>query len=137
MNTAYLKAFHSYQDDLLWNRDIDSIDKRIEMWLSSDECKAFSAPRVFSLPSDALRADAEILQTERVRTLESMSIAGKRARTAEEQRVSSEACRILRERFIGSSPLHIDTYDDDYIIRNFFFEWSLIKYDFRFRKMPQ
>jgi len=101
MSTAYLKAFHSYQDDLLWNRDIDSIDKRIEMWLSSDECKAFSAPRVFALPIDALKADAETLQTERVRTLESMNTANERARA--EQKASLKACRILRHRLMWGS----------------------------------
>lgn len=35
----YLQLFYDYQDDLLWDRDIDSSEDRISMWLESEECK--------------------------------------------------------------------------------------------------
>lgn len=49
MSKEQLKAFYEYQDKLFWSKDIDSLDKRIDMWLESDECKALNiAGVVFS-----------------------------------------------------------------------------------------
>jgi len=38
----YLLAFMEYEEELFWTKDVDSAEKRIEMWLNSDECKALN-----------------------------------------------------------------------------------------------
>ena len=43
----------------------------------------------------------------------------------DEKIASKEACRILREHFIGLDHPNIDAYDDTYVINNYPFEWSL------------
>lgn len=43
----------------------------------------------------------------------------------DEEIASKEACRILREHFIGLDHPNIDAYDDTYVINNYPFEWSL------------
>ena len=42
----YLRKFFDYQDQLFWGKDIDDTDKRIDMWLKSDECEALIIPSV-------------------------------------------------------------------------------------------
>jgi len=42
----YLRKFFDYQDQLFWSKDIDDIDKRIDMWLKSDECESLIIPNV-------------------------------------------------------------------------------------------
>lgn len=42
-----------------------------------------------------------------------------------EEIASKEACRILREHYIGLDHPNIDAYDDAYVINNYPFEWSL------------
>lgn len=49
----YLQAFFEYQDQVFWEHDIDDLDKRLEMWFDSDECKALHIHVVsVMLPSD-------------------------------------------------------------------------------------
>ncbi len=43
-----------------------------------------------------------------------------------EDEASKYACHILRERLIGLGHPNITVYDDDYVIRNYPFEWGLI-----------
>ena len=49
-----------------------------------------------------------------------------------EEEASEEACRILREHYIGLDHPNIATYDDAYIIRNYPLEWSLFMDGWKF-----
>ncbi len=42
-----------------------------------------------------------------------------------EHEASIEACRLLRERYIGLDHPNIAAYDDAYVKRNYLFEWDL------------
>jgi len=49
-----------------------------------------------------------------------------------EDEASIAACKILREHFIGLDHPNIEAYDDDYVIRNYPFEWSLFMDGWKF-----
>ncbi len=49
-----------------------------------------------------------------------------------EEEASIEACRILREHYIGLDHPNIVAYDDAYVIRNYPLEWSLFMDGWKF-----
>ena len=49
-----------------------------------------------------------------------------------EDEASIKACEILREQYVGLDHPNIKVYNDDYIIRNYPFEWGLFMDGWKF-----
>jgi len=59
----YLRKFFDYQDQLFWSKDIDDTDKRIDMWLKSDECEALNIPVVVGTLQEHKQVIRDLMET--------------------------------------------------------------------------